>query len=297
MNSSSAAESIPMILRKNVLFSSLSNQQLQELVAFIKIIQYDTGAMIICENAHSVDLYIILEGEIAITKNTGKEEKPRILGAAEIIVEIGFLNNAPDQTNIRTLKPCKLLVMSITDLNRIAKKNVFYNPIIRKPPIPMQKKEHYYNEQIYAAMFSHLVQILQNHIPRAGQFNTLRMELEQQRKMKETMGRFIVTLFVLLVSYIYVFSIFKSITATEHIPRGFISLPVIFIFSACILRLIKTSGYPWAFYGLTTHNWKPACKDALFFSTLFIIMLIGLKWLAIHLIPALSVLPQKSHLP
>lgn len=79
MNSCNATESIPMILRKNVLFSSLSNQQLQELVTYIKVIQYDTGAMVICENAHSVDLYIILEGEIAITKNTDREEKPRIL--------------------------------------------------------------------------------------------------------------------------------------------------------------------------------------------------------------------------
>lgn len=181
--------------------------------------------------------------------------------------------------------------MSITDLNRIAKKNVFYNPTIRKLPNPVQKNEQYYNEQIYAAMFSNFVQILQQHIPRVGQLSSLRMELEQQRKMKEAMGRFIVTLFVLLVSYIYIFSIFKSISASEHIPRGFISLPVIFIFSACILRLIKTNGYPWAFYGLTTNNWKPACKDALFFSTLFIIMLVGLKWLAINYIPALSPLP------
>ena len=163
-----------------------------------------------------------------------------------------------------------------------------YDSIENIHPSTVQPHEQQSNEHLYAVMFSNLVTLLEHHIPHANQ---LKEELELHKKNQIAMSRFIVTLFLILVTYIYVFSFFKSIATTEHLPRGFISLPVIFILGASILRLIKINGYPREFYGLTTNNWKPACQEALYYSTLFIIMLFGLKWLLITFVPAFQQMP------
>ncbi len=91
------SEMIEQAIKESPLFKHLSEEDAQQLVANARLAVFQTGEIIIAENAHAQDLYILLMGRVRIA-TTGPDNQPvelKSLGPGGYFGEVSLLNNIP----------------------------------------------------------------------------------------------------------------------------------------------------------------------------------------------------------
>jgi serine phosphatase RsbU (regulator of sigma subunit) len=104
------------------LFASLPQKVLNELEKTLGQVELPAGVVLFSEGDPSDSFYIILEGEIAVTKALGAEEE-RLLatrGAGEYIGEMGLLVKEGQRTaSVKTLSPAHFIKITHEDFDRL----------------------------------------------------------------------------------------------------------------------------------------------------------------------------------
>jgi signal transduction histidine kinase len=97
-------------LRGNLLFADLTNDQLERLVQTNAAVSLDPGDVLLTEGEPSTCAYLILDGELEISRRSGETDVPiAIRTSGEVVGEMGLLTDTPRNATIRSHTSSTLL--------------------------------------------------------------------------------------------------------------------------------------------------------------------------------------------
>lgn len=283
------------LLQKNNLFSGFSQKQLEEIIPLTQEIHFAADQDIIREGHASAELYIIKHGEVEVLKKTidGVHTiRLTTLGAGEAVGETALLDNSSHSVSVRTLSPTTVLCISSDELKLLSQDQTTYTQLIIKLTDIIRDLQHHSSEHsIHSRLLSNIAVEISGRLRRTNQLTvrSLKQELDHS-KMRVAMGYFLINILIAISIYIFAF---KTIGLLAHssISTTIISVPVILMFAGAILLIMKGSGYPLQFYGLTLEDWPKAIKDALLYTLPWLMGLILFKWMLINLLDPFQHLP------
>jgi CRP-like cAMP-binding protein len=99
-------------LKRIEIFEGLSVSQLAAVAAVAEEIDFSQDRIIIHEGAPGDTLYLVLEGQVAVTKRQGNDEvELDRIGAGDYFGEMALFEEIPRTASIRTLRPCRMLTI------------------------------------------------------------------------------------------------------------------------------------------------------------------------------------------
>ncbi len=255
-------------LKKNAVFQGLADDQLDTLAPLLHEVPLSRGEYLFKEGDLGESFYLIADGEIDILKidpETEIEVHLATLRAGEIFGEMASLGDHHRTTSAQAIGPVRLLEVSLDKLSHIPHASEIDCHIRSKLPNLLTLRVKGDNLAVIDAM---------------------KKKLEHE-KARSTLGNFLVQMIVLIFIYFYAMRTL-SILDVQVISSTIISVPILILFAAVMLRLIQKTDFPWSAYGFTWTNWKKSLVESLLF-TIPILFLTGLfKWAVIHLDPASS---------
>jgi signal transduction histidine kinase len=100
-------------LRRVPLFTDLSEEDLAQLYRMAEIASHDAGELVLREGAPGDSLYVVLEGELEVTKRQGGQDVVlTVYEAGQFFGEMSLLEQAPRSASVRALRESRLLVIS-----------------------------------------------------------------------------------------------------------------------------------------------------------------------------------------
>jgi signal transduction histidine kinase len=107
-------------LKKIHLFAGLSEEDLRRLCGMMKEVQLASGTELFREGDVGDLAYVIMEGQIEISKLSDESEVPlAVRGAGELIGEMALLEDAPRMASARAASDCRLLTISREQLDKL----------------------------------------------------------------------------------------------------------------------------------------------------------------------------------
>ncbi len=249
------------------LFSGLPRQLGRELQRRVTILSFAAGECVLREGEHNPGrLYVVLDGEATIYKSGRSLSTGRVtdyeIGARrknEVFGEISFLDGKPASSGVVAKTPLTLAVLDCTSCDA--------TPLTRQLRV-----------SIIGGLRDQLAKELRLSV--ADRLGNVQQEAEFSR-YKTAVGRIVVTTLSLLSFYTLLLSALPKFE--RAIDVNFAISPFLISFFAIVLGpVILRSGFPPAFFGLQTANWKDAAKFSLLASLAFIGAAVVLKWMLIH---------------
>jgi signal transduction histidine kinase len=109
-------------LRRLPLFAALPESDLQTLYTQARTLRVPGHHLLIEEGAPGDALYILISGELEVTKRSGAHDiKLDVRRPGEVIGEMSLLDNAPRSASVRTLTDSELLMISQEVFERVLK--------------------------------------------------------------------------------------------------------------------------------------------------------------------------------
>lgn len=253
-------------LKKTKIFSSLTSEQLSLLAATATEITLPENEVFLHENEISDEVYIIYEGEVEVFRKNPTSENHlqiNILPAGSIIGEISLLDNAPRSAFVRTMKPSKLLALSIKKIQQLRDDN---DPA---------------KNSIYFKIVENLGKNLATTIRNTNTviLNSLSQELITT-KARVTLSIVVILICLIMSFYTLDLDLLKYIQARSGLgTETFLTIATALV--GIGLYFVKNAGYPLSLFGLTLRNWRPALREAILFTLPILAFLVLIKWLMI----------------
>lgn len=123
MSSISTMETL-IFLKKVSLFNSFQFGELLKLKEITKEIEYEDGDVIIHEKEQGRDAYIIVSGQVVVSKNTKKgSQNLATLDKAACFGEMSILEDEPRSATVTALGKCTLLKIDGQEFRKIIQHN------------------------------------------------------------------------------------------------------------------------------------------------------------------------------
>jgi CRP-like cAMP-binding protein len=108
-------------LREIGLFGALSDEVLAHLAEVLKTVRVAVGEAVFREGEHGREMYVVLEGEIEVTKSSrrGRDMRVAILGPADTFGEMSLIDMQARSATVRAIAPSRLIRMTSEDLDAI----------------------------------------------------------------------------------------------------------------------------------------------------------------------------------
>ena len=105
------------------IFEKLSPQDLAAIASATQELRFKANQEVIREGDPGDTLYLILEGEVAIIKNQsdGGQIELDHIGAQDYFGEMALFEDIPRTATVRTLSPCRMLVLHKHAFNEIVR--------------------------------------------------------------------------------------------------------------------------------------------------------------------------------
>ncbi len=112
-------------LRSIPLFSSVHDEDLEQLASHLIERRFPRNTTIVEEGLAGDYMYVIREGRVKVTKlsEDGREKILEFLEAGAFFGEMSLLDRAPRSASVKTLKPVRLLALSRTDFLNLLRKS------------------------------------------------------------------------------------------------------------------------------------------------------------------------------
>ena len=113
-------------LRDLGLFGGLDQDNLEYLAANLRTVSFAADQLIFAENDAAREFYVLLRGEVEVFKvqTRGAEARLATLGAGHWFGEMAVLDVRPRSASVRTLSPCRLLVVTARDLDALYRRDL-----------------------------------------------------------------------------------------------------------------------------------------------------------------------------
>lgn len=272
-------------LMGNALFKGLLPNQIEKISHLFETKEFKRGDFIIKENEISDIIYIIKKGEAEVVKldpYTGDTHALLSLHAGDVIGEVSLLDEAPRSASIVAKSPCRLLGISMHQLQSFSMKEegLLSQKIMR---FLTQKSP---SKSIFSTILKNLTRLAGNRIRKSNLsvIEGLQKELTLT-KMHMAMGHLIINIVVLLCLYLWLVQstihFRESLHSTIYFTAPFIAVVAIFV-----MIFMKQSGYPISLYGFTLKNWKKSIIEASWVTLAIALIVLGIKWFLIEWDPA-----------
>ncbi len=119
-------------LRRIPLFEGLPEADLELLYQMAKPVTVATGEVFIQEGVLGDALYVILDGEVEVTKRAGQSETVlTVYGPGQVVGEMALLDRQPRprSASVRALRPCRMLMIS---------RDAFHRMLACSPSAPLE---------------------------------------------------------------------------------------------------------------------------------------------------------------
>jgi CRP-like cAMP-binding protein len=255
-------------LRKSELFHNLSEEELQLLLPLIRVDTFENGTFILKEGERGDDLYLIEKGSVEILKEDkehGAHYRVALIHPDEWFGEMAILGSKVRITSVKALEKTETIILHLKDLEALAGKH-----------------------EAFAKIAMNLVKKAAERLETANEL-TVKFSKEELRltKTHDQMGRFVVHLFILLTFFVYALKFLEQYGSYTPLSQIVVSLFII-SFGVSGVLLIKNSGYPLQFYGLTMKSWQKNAIDAALFTIPVLIIMVVVKWVLIETVPSFN---------
>lgn len=251
--------------RHNSLFEGLSKEQIQTLFSISKEIVVEKDAYLMREGDLATDIFLILEGTIAISRYNAKHKQNHViatLSPGDTVGEIALLDRGSRSASACATTPCRLRAISFDDLQSIANAD----------------------KSIYS-IFYHLSKNIGQRLRHSNDLTLQAMERQiDEFKTRVTLGNFFVYVVIMLSLFTFSLDGLKYIMNVGK-NSSYITLPLTLAFFVFFIIFMKTSSFPLKTFGLTLDNWKRALFEGLVFTIPFSALIVGVKWLLISYAP------------
>ena len=113
------------ILSSSALFAGLEREALDRLARYSRLISLEKNQRLFEKDDPSDGCYAIFEGilKVSITSSDGQEVLLAMLGAGDVICEMGLIDAQPRSATATALKPCTLAYLASRDFKHVADAN------------------------------------------------------------------------------------------------------------------------------------------------------------------------------
>jgi CRP-like cAMP-binding protein len=226
------------------LFTGLSATQLTSIASLITERLVERGTVLMREGDAANELVIILEGSVEVIKRvaeSGQEHRLATLHEGTTLGEMTLVDRAPRSATARTVTPSRIGILSMDHLAALA---------TIEPEIERLLLRNLANELSGRLRSTNVTAVA---------------ALEQQLELERTralMGRFIVFMSFMTVTYTFILKLGVDVLPANITPSS-ITIPITFVYAGALYHLMRRTGLPFHFFGLTLPHWRPAFRDAL----------------------------------
>ena len=112
-------------LNDESIFSVLTPNQIQQLFEESSSLRFGPGELIVCEGDSGDSLYIIMSGNVEVTKNFGRPDQCSLvqLGTGDFFGEMTLLLDTPRSATVQSLEECQLLEVNRDCLRSLLDEN------------------------------------------------------------------------------------------------------------------------------------------------------------------------------
>lgn len=277
-------QEVLFFLRQSSVFTGLSEKQLQILAAQVTEMTVAPNDYIIHESEINDEFYIIKEGEAEVIhydEETKKYFRISTVKSGAVLGEITLIDNAPRSASVRALRPTTLYVFSMAKLKKLSGSQTFLERLFKFPFQSGAAKM-----PIYTVIVQNIAKNLTERLRTTNEavIGGLKKELALE-KVRSAMGKFLVNTVLLLCIYLYALKAIMTFPFVS-LSSTFISIPILILFAAPLILMMKFSGYPLSVYGFTLNNAWRATSEAVLFSLPFMLVAVIYKLILLHYHPA-----------
>jgi CRP-like cAMP-binding protein/membrane protease YdiL (CAAX protease family) len=250
-------------LREHKLFAPLSVEEIKELLPFIKVRHFAKGSWIFQEGEEGRDLFMIEEGEAKVLKEEkeySQYEELASLERGDYFGEMAHLENEKRSASVRATKDSQILALDLDGLEKSTSRRTTYAKIIIELGKRVSRHLRKADEKLLFA-FNERLKISQS-------FNQI--------------SKTLVHIFILGAIWFNISQLINMFPLEKPILDPIFSAVFAVFFTASIVYIIKSSGYPLSFYGLTLYRWFESAIQGALYSIPILILMVILKWILIH---------------
>ncbi len=248
-----------MDFSQNRFFKNLNQDELRQVVSHSKKVDLDNGQILFQEGEEGESFFIIVEGEIEILKG---KILLATLKRGDILGEMAVIGEHRRGATARAKGPVQLFEISLETLS--------YTPGGKEIA-----------EKVRAQFPKILTERIKGGNITAAEAIQKQLEHEQARSH---LGNALVYLLLLIFIYIYAIKAI-DLLQIQVISTTIISIPILIIFAAFMLLLIRKTGYPWSEYGFTFKHWKKDLLASFLLTIPLLVVIFLFKWAVIQTFP------------
>jgi CRP-like cAMP-binding protein len=111
---------------KAAIFASVPEEPRARFAGTLEVAAFDVGKVIFEEGATAGELFVVLSGEVEVSKKSksGKSARIALLGPGDCFGEMSLVDVQPRSATLRTLAPSRLLRMTTADLERLREEDI-----------------------------------------------------------------------------------------------------------------------------------------------------------------------------
>jgi membrane protease YdiL (CAAX protease family) len=254
------------------LFSRLDATQIELAGQLMRFATYKPGETVVKEGSQPACLlYIIIEGEAALCKMghsplTGQalDYELEVRRRHQIFGWISVFDKQPLPMSVIARTPLQVAILDLRPKERGSPGCLLRNAVIGE-----------------------LRRYLACYVRSSLDFQVVSLQHEAEfARYRSAVGSIVITALALLSFYTLLLSMLPRFESVIEVNFA-ISPIIIIFFAAFFLPVIERSGFPAAFFGLHTDNWRRALAFALPASLALLAILASIKWLLIETLPRL----------
>ncbi len=262
-------------LRTVELFSRLNEEELRGLLPFIQVFSFKTGDWIIHEGEQGRELLIIKSGIAQALKEeveSGEYQDLGSLKSGDYFGEMAHLENQKRSASIRAIEPMEIIALDLDALQNAPDK-----------------------EKTYAKITVYLAKSVSQRLRKTD--DLLIDYLKEKLRITQSFTQITKTLVQIFIFMALWFNLSKFIgffPLQKPILDPLLTIVLGVFFSCSAIYVIKTSGYPLSFYGLTLNKFFVYTIEGFFYSLPMIAFFFVLKWFLIHHVDLFKEVPLFS---
>ncbi len=258
-------------LRGCVLFRDFSDAELARLVPLLAERSAPAGAVIVREGEPAAELFVILAGEVEVTKRAveGQEHRLTTLGAGATFGELTLVDRGPRSASVRALESTRVAVLSMAALDR----------------------ETAGDAGTRARMLQGLASFLAGRLRGVSEITATALQHELElADTRVAMATFLTYVIFIMVGYGFAMR-FVADLAKSAADTTLVTIPILLGFALPLYAMMLRSGEPVATYGLTWRGARAATVDAVVWSLPLLAAAALLKVWVVGRLPDLGTTP------
>lgn len=266
------ASSQTQALPKDAIFKNLSKEQCEIVAVYLQQREVAPSEIIIKEGISDDQLFIIEKGEVEVFKSEESSERMYFLaklGAGECFGELALLDQRERSASVRARVHTKLQTLSKIDFESLAQSH----------------------PEIYQQLLKNISSFIARRLRLTNELTTATLD-EALDDAKKFTGMAIVMAYI--VTAFAFFILFTGLLRPLMTSLGAIFAilaPLLIAFAGVAMLTLWKSGYPMWMFGFTMKNWKKHLEESLWWTFIFMAILVAVKWMFVNIIPSLNGYP------